>query len=171
MTEHLAGFVKRLHDAGHAPQKIYDALVTRIAPKQARLLIYRATGCIVRKRSPSAEAKAKLSAARQGQPTGSPSRTTRKKIAAACKGKGRAQSQEARDKISAARKQKLAEVRATLVARVCARTACGAMFQPTTAHARYCSPSCRRIAGNARTAERVRLRRSRIKRYSVSPRR
>jgi hypothetical protein len=167
MTEHLAGFVKRLHEAGHPPQKIYDALVTRITTKQARRLVYNATGTVIRRRTcvVTDETRAKLSVARKARAPTKLSRDTRKKISRSRR--GQTQSIEAREKIAAARQQKLAEERASLPPRVCVRAECGNTFQPTVPHSLYCSPTCKRLTINAKSAERQRLRRSHIKRYSI----
>ena len=170
MTEHLFGFVARLHAQGHTPQKIYDALVTRIPTKLARQLVHKVTGCVIgrRTRVMTDEARANLSAARKGIPHRPPSRETRRKIAASRK--GQTQSQEARDLISAAVTQRWAVLAEATPTRICAREGCEAIVEKATM--RYCSEECRQIARRAQGAEsyrRYKERRSKIKRYTGHP--
>jgi hypothetical protein len=153
MTEHLYGFVARLHAQGHPPQKIYDALITRIPAKYARELIHKVTGCVIAKRAePPARTR------------GERARQVRRKISAACKGKTR--TQETRDRISAAVKQRWADLAASTPTKVCAREGCEAIVAKETM--RYCS-KCQEIARREQQAKSNRLareRRQRIKRYT-----
>jgi len=170
MTEHLFGFVARLHAQGHTPQKIYDALVTRIPAKLARRLVHKVTGCVIERRTrvTTDEARANLSAACKGMPRRPPSRQTRRKISRSRK--GQTQSQEARDRISAAVTQRWAVLAEATPTRICARAGCEAIVEKATLH--YCSAECRQMARRARQAEyyrRDKERRSKLKRYTGHP--
>lgn len=170
MTEHLFGFVARLHAQGHTPQKIYDALVTRIPSKLARQLVHKVTGCVIERRTRvmTDEARANLSAACKGIPHRPPSKQTRRKIAASRK--GQTQSQEARDLISAAVTQRWAVLAEVTPTRICAREGCETIVPKATLH--YCSDECRQMVRRARRVEdwrRFKERRSKIKRYTGHP--
>lgn len=160
MTEHLVAFVTRLHAQGHSPQKIYDALITRIPKKQAKDLVHKVTGCVIGAKTRSAKPKPPLVGTR-----GERARQKRRKLSRALK--GRTRSQETRDKISAAVKQRRAEQAMATPTRVCARAGCEALVAKATM--RYCSAECQQIVRRARQVEydkQRRMRTSKIKRYT-----